>query len=45
MEKPKKLSLKSVKKLYHAVREYGVAKEPGEEDNEIEDEDEDMNFL
>jgi transcription initiation factor TFIID TATA-box-binding protein len=43
--KSKEIVAIAVKKLYNLVREMGVAKEPGEEGNEMEDEDEEMNFL
>jgi transcription initiation factor TFIID TATA-box-binding protein len=35
----------AVKKLYKVVREYGVAKEPGEMDENLDDDDDEMSFL
>jgi len=43
--KTKEIVAEAVKNLYHAVREYGVAKEPGEMDEEGGDEDEEITFL
>jgi transcription initiation factor TFIID TATA-box-binding protein len=42
--KTKEIVAQAVEKLYHAVREYGVAREPGEEENFDENEEE-MSFL
>ncbi len=44
--KTKEIVAIAVEKLYHKVREMGVAKEPGDESNDLEDEDDEgMNFL
>jgi transcription initiation factor TFIID TATA-box-binding protein len=42
--KTKEIVAQAVEKLYHAVREYGVAREPGEEE-EFDDDEEEMSFL
>jgi transcription initiation factor TFIID TATA-box-binding protein len=42
--KTKEIVAQAVEKLYHAVREYGVAREPGEED-EFDEDEEEMSFL
>ncbi len=44
--KTKEIVAAAIKKLYHLVRESGVAKELGDESNDMEDEnEEEMNFL
>ncbi len=42
--KTREVVKEAVEKLYHEVRNVGIAKEPGEEED-FEEEDEEMNFL